>query len=800
VVWVATDPWHGLARSDAHIELVDGYAALTYSFSTVELFGVAEAWILAAYACVFTIIVIGGRGGAYRTQAAAVSVAMALPIASSVLALLFGVRYFGQRDGMPVFLGIAACIVTWALFRRQLFDLVPVARETVFDELPDPVVVVDGPRRLVDANPAAFQLFGASRADFGRSLKELAERSRTLSTFASALEERSAELSIGERTFAIDTSSLEREVGATGSVFRLHDITERRRMNEILEQRIAERTAELAQTNAALSDEIAERRAAVESANAERRKFRTAFDNAASLLGVVTPEGTLVSANARALCTAGVTEEAVLGKPFWLTPWWAHDAGEQAHLRESISRAAGERMAVHFPTTHRRPDGALRQVEFSLTPVLDEDGRTEVLIAEGRDVTEQRREAEERRRLEQRLQTGERFEALGRLAGGVAHDINNVLTVVQGNAELLQELLPEDGGTSPLISEIQTAAESATGLARQLLMFARRQVVSPRVLHLDAELARLEPLLARALGEDISLHVVHEHGSLRVALDPTQLEQIVMNLCVNARDAMPSGGTLEILTRRASELPAGAGLGLASDENARAPSELAVISVTDTGMGIPPDVLDRIFEPFFTTKAQTLGTGLGLATTLGAVSQAGGVIDVSSTPGHGTTFRVFLPICDVEVPARASTRPAPPRGTEHLVLVEDQDAVRNVTARHLERLGFRVTAYASPRQALAELVPRLGDFDLLLCDVIMPGLYGTELARRLRESRPELPVLFMSGYTDAALAARGVDTARLPVLAKPFTREALARAVASALRSATERLPRVSEAHVSEEQ
>ncbi len=650
-VFVFTDPWHGQARAGAKLVAADGYVALSYPFTPIEWAAFIELYALTLYSVAFSLRRTWRKPPAYRSQAAAVALAVSMPVVASVPAVFFGVTLFGQRDSSVILLfAVGALIVTWALFRRQLFDLAPVPYDAVLDQLPLPIVVLDTAGRVVDTNPAALAVLGVKPAIAGRKLEDLALQSQPVAEVVRALGGSVPEVTLGEHIFEVGASELRRASGRVGRLIMLHDVSDRRRAGDALRQahdalelRVQERTQELSHANRALRDEVEERKAA----------------------------------------------EAA------------------------------------------------------------------------------------RERLQQRLESAQRLEALGRLAGGVAHDFNNLLTVILGNTSLLA--FQTQGDDQELLSEVQRAAQSAASLTQQLLAFARRQVVDPRIVDIGAAVDGAEKMLSRLLGEDIRIVRVRGEGSLRTRVDPSQLEQVLVNLCLNARDAMPAGGRLTIETR-ASEGPPARAVGHDSSPPGT-PEGYAVLCVSDTGVGIAPEFIGHVFEPFFTTKPAGKGTGLGLASVYGAVEQAGGLLHVESTLGHGSTFSVYLPRASA-MPRETGKPPTPPaeaHGT--IALVEDQEMVRDVTRRQLERLGYRVLAFASSTAALAELPPRLGEVDLLVSDVIMPEINGPSLASELRRTRPTLPVLFLSGYAEEALADRGAAVSDSPVLAKPFNAETLAAAV-----------------------
>lgn len=379
-------------------------------------------------------------------------------------------------------------------------------------------------------------------------------------------------------------------------------------------------------------------------------------------------------------------------------------------------------------------------------------------------------------RSEEQLRQAQKLEAVGRLAAGIAHDFNNLLSVVLSYSEELLRDLPEGSQSRQDVAEVKRAGERAADLTRQLLVFSRQQVLAPKILDLNAVLTSLGRLLARVVGEDV--HVVMrlcpDPGQVKV--DPSQIEQVVLNLVVNARDAMPHGGTLTIATSNVD-----LDEGYASGHFDVTPGRYVMFSVSDTGAGMDQATQARIFEPFFTTKPQGQGTGLGLSTVFGIVKQSRGSIWVYSEPGHGTEFKVYLP--RVDAPAeRAPIISAAPRGTETVLLVEDEPHVRAVACRVLERAGYAVLVAADPLDAL-RIAGEAGPIDLLLTDVVMPHMNGRELAERIRAVRPGLRVLFTSGYTDDAILRHGVLDEGVPFLQKPITPSALARRVRETLDS-----------------
>ncbi|HEX8938778.1 MAG TPA: PAS domain S-box protein [Candidatus Limnocylindrales bacterium] len=421
-----------------------------------------------------------------------------------------------------------------------------------------------------------------------------------------------------------------------------------------------------------------------------------------------------------------------------------------------------------------RRDGGRIEVELYAAPRRDAEGRVSGAVAQLIDVTA-------RRQLEEQLLQAQKMESIGRLAGGVAHDFNNMLTAISGFAQLLLLDLPEGTEQHESARAIKRAAAQAAALTQQLLAFSRRQVLQPRVLDPNEAIVGMEPMLRRLIGEDVELRVIVRPAAGRLRADPAQLEQVILNLVVNARDAMPSGGVLTIETA-----PAQFDEAYAAEHFDVSPGRYVLLAVSDTGVGMDRATRAHVFEPFFTTKERGKGTGLGLATIYGIVRQSDGHIWLYSEPGHGTTFKIYFP----RIAEEADEAPAPPPqavgGTETILLVEDEDGVRELARIVLERQGYEVLAAADATGALELAAAHSGRIQLLVTDVVMPGLSGPELAARLRALRPEATVLFLSGYTEE-VAGRGVHLAEGGgFLAKPFTPEALARKVREVL-GATQR-------------
>ena len=421
-----------------------------------------------------------------------------------------------------------------------------------------------------------------------------------------------------------------------------------------------------------------------------------------------------------------------------------------------------------------RRDGRRIDVSLSVAPLRDGQRRVRGTMAVIEDLTP-------RKELEQRLLHSQKMEAVGRLAGGVAHDFNNLLTAITGHSQLLLDALPRGGQAHADVLEIDRAAVRAAGLTRQLLAFSRKQVLQPAVLNVNGLVAGVERMLRRVIGEDVTLVTILDPFVGRIKADPGQIEQVVMNLVVNARDAMPAGGQIVIETSNITVT--------ANDPKAPAyatPGEYVQLTITDSGIGMDRDTLSHIFEPFFTTKGPGKGTGLGLSTVYGIVSQSGGQVHAFSEPDHGTVIKVLLPRVHTPEDRRPanSADGASSRGTETILLVEDEAAVRALSSRVLRKYGYTVIEAPGGEEAIDLARQHGGTIDLLVTDVVMPGMSGREVADRIRSSRPETQILFTSGYTPDTILQHRVLTPDTPFLPKPFTPAILAAKVRDVLDSA----------------
>jgi signal transduction histidine kinase/CheY-like chemotaxis protein len=473
-------------------------------------------------------------------------------------------------------------------------------------------------------------------------------------------------------------------------------------------------------------------------------------------------------------------------RPYLLVLTSVPTAGLRAGADRATLRDVGLLLLVLFAAAslawllgERSIAGPLRRLESATRRVAGGDLQVRVAGAPGsrevealaRSVDDMARQLDERERArrhsEQLYLQSQKMESVGRLAGGIAHDFNNLLTVINGHCALLRDTLTDRPDALEDLEVIRSAGESAGSLTRQLLAFSRKQLLQPRVVDLNLLLAGTDRMLRRVLGEDVRLVTHLAPGLWPIRADPGQVEQVVMNLAVNARDAMPRGGTLTLETANVLLPPGGEGPRSAGDE------DHVLLAVSDTGEGMDAATLERLFEPFFTTKNER-GTGLGLSTVYGIVTQSGGRVAVESAPGRGTVFRVHFPReRDVVAPPPGVERSAADPGTRTILVAEDSDPVRALMRDVLELRGHRVLDARSGEEAVALSEQHAGPIDLLLADVVMPGMSGRELAERLGASRPELRVLYVTGYTDDRILTEGLLQARIDLLEKPFTPDAL---------------------------
>jgi PAS domain S-box-containing protein len=653
--------------------------------------------------------------------------------------------------------------------------------QTLFEEIGDAAFIADPvTMRLEDVNPMARRMTGLSREQLLRlSLNQLfrsdgdeglAHLRRALSTTQTFHSQEGYLLRRGGGAdwlpVNLTLTRLHIERGPVGLVLA-RDITERklaeenlRLANAELEARVKVRAADLARANEALRAEVAQHQKAEEALTL----FRALIDRANDSIEVIDPATAQVrDVNERACLSHGYTRAEFLALRIPDINPTLSGPSAWAEAVENLRRSG----SVIREVQHRRKDGSFFPVEVQVTYIrLDR----EYLVAVVRDITE-------RKKLEEQLRQAQKMEAVGQLAGGVAHDFNNLLTVINGFSDLLAAELSASDPQRQQLAAIRDAGDRAARLTSQLLSFSRKAIVELRVLDLNELIDSTGKMLRRLIGEDVTLSTILHPRLSRVRIDPGQLEQVVMNLAVNARDAMPRGGCLTFETTdveiRAGDLPDCPEVEL---------GRYVRLTVSDTGCGMTDDVKAHIFEPFFTTKSLGQGTGLGLATVYGIVKQAGGHISVDSRVGAGTTFTVVLPaVTEAVAPAESEGVQVAPRGTETILLAEDEDGVRRLSRMALEMQGYRVLAAKTGAEALRTADAYAGPVHLLVTDVVMPELSGRDLADALRARRPGVKVLYMSGYTDDAVVRHGVLEAVDAFLQKPFTPLGLARKVRAVL-------------------
>jgi two-component system cell cycle sensor histidine kinase/response regulator CckA len=509
--------------------------------------------------------------------------------------------------------------------------------------------------------------------------------------------------------------------------------------------------------------ERSERRRAEAGRQDSEERLRRIFEHVSDALFIANDDGEIQDANPAACALTGLSVEELRSRPL------IHVLPEIARLKRGLSHGGQNR-----ENGDSAGNGSGSPLAFDQSRVLDIDAAAfapGVLVYTVRDLTNQAR-------LEEQLAQSQKMDAVGQLAGGIAHDFNNLLTVIMSYGSLLLADLDEKDPRRDDVTEISNAAARASGLTRQLLAFSRKQILDPRLINVNTIVNGVEKLLRRLIGEDIELATTLEEDLYSINADPGQLEQVLINLAVNSRDAMPDGGRLHITT---------ANTALSNDHTGRhfsvPPGEYIMLAVSDTGMGMTREVQQRVFEPFFTTKGQGKGTGLGLSTVYGIVKQSGGDVWIYSEPGKGTTFKVYFPRAvegEAFVSVEEDSQPAP-RGTETILVVEDDSALRALSARVLEANGYTVLLARNGIEALAIASGHEGQIDMVATDVVMPKMNGRPLVEKLLEGRKGMRVLFMSGYTDDEVMRRGVIDGRTAFLQKPFTPGQFAKKVREVL-------------------
>jgi PAS domain S-box-containing protein len=509
--------------------------------------------------------------------------------------------------------------------------------------------------------------------------------------------------------------------------------------------------------------ELAERQRTEQALRASETQYRNLVETSNDLIWSIGPDGKVLFVNQAAQRILGYDPQEMVGQ--LTTDFLAEEQMQQALA--DMPQFLRDKAQMHCEMTFQSKAGVPTLLSINGVVLRDDQGNILGATGTAADITE-------RRRLQEQLLQAQKMESIGRLAGGVAHDFNNLMTAVLGYSSFAQMSLPPDSDMRRDLERIQQAAHRASDLTQQLLAFARKQIVAPRIVDLNDLILDIDKMLRRLIGADIELVILPTAERAHVRIDPGQFEQVLVNLVINARDAMPRGGKLSIET---SNVPLSDSYG---SQNPGEANEHVLLTVTDTGVGMTPEVRAHLFEPFFTTKEVGKGTGLGLATCYGIVQQHNGHIQVQSEPGKGTTFRIYLP-CRKELAQPGSWSETPtklPGGTETLLLVEDEFLVSDSAVQTLHALSYTVLTASNGHEALRLVHKYEGQIDLIITDIVMPQMGGIELAERLREEYPEIPVLFMSGYLDTTLELgdRGFISEQT-LLHKPFTPAMLAQKI-----------------------
>jgi PAS domain S-box-containing protein len=546
-----------------------------------------------------------------------------------------------------------------------------------------------------------------------------------------------------------------------------HDITGRVRTHQTIKMPfVAPGTGEPALIGVAV--DITEIKLAQRALAESEERLRTIVGLAPDGIFVASDQGRIIEVNEAACEQLGYTRDQLLQLRIL-------DFIPSRFAQRASARLRGQVPSGTYESAHIRADGVEVPVELSVAKIVFRGQPAFIGIA--RDISDRKRAEQQREKLEQQLRQAQKMEAVGRLAGGIAHDFNNLLMVIQSYTEMLQDSLPARDTLRNNTQQIMKAADRAASLTRQMLAYSRKQILSPVVLDLNAVIGEAAKMLRRLIGEDIEFRVNAAEPLWAIEADPDQIVQVLMNLCLNARDAMPQGGTLTVTTGNATVKEGSVG-----GQPYVLPGDYVKMSVTDTGMGVSKEMQGQIFEPFFTTKEVGKGTGLGLATVYGIVKQSGGYVWVDSELGQGASFRIYLPRAKgATAPDMSAKAEARPRGTETILVAEDEEALREAICDYLRSVGYKVFAASSGQHALSVASQHEGRIDLLITDLVMPKMSGRELSQMLGSLRPDLKTIYMSGHSDDAVLRHGIQEMGTTFLQKPFSLGTLARKVRETL-------------------
>lgn len=643
-------------------------------------------------------------------------------------------------DLTPFAFTLTGLSIAWSLFHFQLLDIVPLARGTVIENMGDAVIVLDEQGRIVDLNPAAVEVLGQPAAQaLGQPAALLLCRGTKFAELCHDAMEAQTEIELGD--------------GKAKRHFDLHKVLQK--AHEQLEMQVQERTAELARANEALRK--------------SEERYRILVEQLPAITWVEEPGAKVTYMSPQVEQIMGYSvEEFTADDELWASRLHPEDR-ERMLAAVQRMREQGEPLDIEYRTYAR--NGRLVWLHDQAKPMRDEAGNIVFFQGLVTDISE-------RKRLQEQLIQAQKMETVGRLAGGIAHDFNNLLTAIIGYADFALHELADPQAAQEDITEMLKVAERAKNLISQLLAFSRQQIIAPKPLNLNDLILDMDKMLRRLIGEHIELVTLPAPDLGLVKADRGQMEQVLVNLVVNARDAMTEGGTLTIETATVS-----------LDETYKLkdrelePGDYAMLAVSDNGIGMSEEVKAHLFEPFFTTKEVGKGTGLGLATVYGIVKQHGGHIWAYSEPGEGTTFKVYLPLTQEQMPdAVAEVKPSSQNnGTEVVLVAEDEPAVRAIAVRMLSKLGYSVLKAATGEEGLRLAKEHVGPIHLLVTDVVMPQMSGKELVERLKLIRPRTKVLFISGYTDNDIHHHGILDEDVAFLQKPFSEAALAKKVREVL-------------------
>ena len=748
VALMAVTGWGGqLFTSSVGIDATGPFPVLSLSFGPLYWVHVTYSYTLMVGSLFLFSAWARDSQPAFRRRARHVLSAILLPIGVDVL-FHFRITPVHGVDYTPASLTVTGVLVALALFRFRVQDIIPLAGRLIVRTMKELTLVVDAGDRLVDFNPSAREIMGIDpRRVIGKPLDDLpAPWAAVIAPFvgvASTRETVRVDLPGGARWYHLSVSTpLDESGGPVGRLFVLHDVTERKEIEENLRE--------------------------------SEEKFRGFIEESGEAIMLVDEDGCIIEFNPGAELMTGLRRDTVLGMPIWrLMSITArpelrvpdYTLRMEAGIRTALRSGSAEMLHRPIESSLVRPGGEIRHFRQYLFPIRTPRGFR--LGSISHDITEARKAEEALEHSREQLQQALKMEAIGRLAGGIAHDFNNLLTVIGGYCELVETALADGTSLKDHMREISRASRRATELTAQLLAFGRKQVMQPRVIDVNELVLVMEKMLARVIGEDIRLVTSLHPDAGHVRADPGRLEQVIMNLAVNARDAMPGGGTLTIETRA----------GTLDDSYAREhpevrPGRYVKLSVTDTGTGMDEETRERIFEPFFTTKPVGKGSGLGLPTAYGIVKQSEGHIFCYSEPGKGTTFSIYLPRAAggcLQGEADAGPAAEAAEGRETILLVEDDATVRAFTRSLLSARGYTVIEAPNGEDALARIAADQGAIDLLITDVVMPRMGGPELARAVHASCPDLRVLFVSGYAETAFTDGDGLGSRQGFVQKPFS-------------------------------